>query len=396
MENSKSVLVISPDVPFPDNYGGALDIWKRVVYLKSRGFLVHLVSLYRDESRLREFEASDQFKLVDAHLAVKYRFQLSLKMLLYPVAMTIRSITRGDMEILKQRLLPRYDYALVENSKNMLAFTDIKNYVGLHCGKVYVRMQNCEWEYYDYMASAETKLWKKLFFTTESIKFKSFEKKLAEDDHIDGLLFISERDMKFYGSPMEKSVVLPVFLSATEKEVSFSTRKNLLLFIGNLELSDNVLAVEKLYVYLTEWLAQHPQCKLVIAGKNKSGINPFSSFDAENVEVLFNIPHHQKQQLIEDAKVFCSFSMNPAGVKLKTLEGASAGLPILANNNACDGSGLENVVMNIDKQSKHVIYQQLDQMMGDTSTFRNMSGAVSSAYLQLMNDAANAHAEIFP
>jgi len=396
MKNSKSVLVISPDVPFPDNYGGALDIWKRVVYLKSMGFLVHLVSLYRDDSRLKEFEASEQFNLVDVHVAVKYRPQFSLKMLWYPVAMTIRSIAPRDLEILKHKLLPRYDYALVENSKNMLAFTDIKDFAGLQCGKTYVRMQNCEWEYYDYMASAETKLWKKLFFITESIKFKFFEKKLATDNAVDGLLFISERDMKFYGSVTDKSVVLPVFLSPTEKEVNFSTRENLLLFIGNLELSDNVAAVEKLYAYLKDWLALHPDCKLVIAGKNKSGMNPFSSFDAKNVEVLFNIPHQQKEQLIEDAKVFCSFSMNPAGVKLKTLEGASAGLPILANNNACDGSGLERVVMNIDRQGKESIYQQLDQMMGDMSTFKEMSGAVSSAYLQLMNDAANAHTEIFP
>jgi glycosyltransferase involved in cell wall biosynthesis len=396
MENSKSVLVISPDVPFPDNYGGALDIWKRVVYLKSMGFVVHLVSLYRDESRLREFEASEQFKLVDVHVAVKYRPQLSFKMIWYPVAMTIRSIAPTDLEILKRRLLPRYDYALVENSKNMLAFNDIKNYVGMQCGKVYIRMQNCEWEYYDYMASAETKTWKKLFFTTESIKFKLFEKKLATDKAVDGLLFISERDMNFYGPRVQKSVVLPVFLSPTETEVNFATRKNLLLFIGNLELSDNVAAVEKLYAYLKDWLAVHPDCKLLIAGKNKSGVNPFSAFDAKNVEVLFNIPHQQKEQLIEDAKVFCSFSMNPAGVKLKTLEGASAGLPILANNNACDGSGLESVVMNIDKQSKEVIYHHLDQMMGDMSTFKNMSFGVTSAYRQLMNDAANAHTEIFP
>jgi len=395
MEMNKKILILSPDVPFPDNYGGALDMWKRVEYLKGMGFSIHLVSLYRDDSRLKQFEASEQYKVVDVHVPVKYQPSFSLKMLWYPAAMTIRSIGRADLRRIKQQLLSHYDYALIENSKSILTFSELKRHIAIRFDKVYVRMQNCEWEYYEYMANAETSLLKKIFYTTESIKFRLSEKKLAEDKSVDGLLFISERDKNFYGPQVQKSMVLPVFLSPTEKEVSFSTRKNLLLFIGNLELSDNVAAVEKLCGYLKDWLKVHPDCKLVIAGKNKSGVNPFASFDAENIEVMFNIPHDKKEQLIEDAKVFCSFSMNPAGVKLKTLEGASAGLPILANNNACDGSGLESVVMNIDNESKAVIFAQLDQVMGDMSLFKEMSDSVSLAYRKLMDDAANAHAEIF-
>lgn len=395
MKKNKSVLVVSPDVPFPDNYGGAIDIWKRILYLKGMGFLIHLVSLYRDESRLKEFEGSPQFNMVDVHLPIKYRSHFSLKMFWYPVAMTIRSIASADLQRLKRELYPRYDYALVENSKTMLAFSDIQKYMDMQFDKVYVRMQNCEWEYYEYMAGAEPGLLKKLFFINESIKFKNFEKKMASNDLIDGLLFISDRDMNFYGFSAKKTAVLPVFLSPKEKELNYATKTNLLLFIGNLELSDNVAAVEKLYAYLKDWLIINPDCKLVIAGKNKSGINHFSSFDAKNVEVIFNIAHDEKEKLIEDSKVFCSFSMNPAGVKLKTLEGAAAGLPILANNNACDGSGLEDIVMNIDKQDKAVIYSQLNKMMSDMSTFKEMSASVSLAYRQLMDDAAMAHTEIF-
>lgn len=395
MKNNKTILVVCPDVPFPDNYGGALDMWKRIVYLKGMGFSIHLVSLFRDETRLKEFENSVHIDLVDVHIPIRYRPHFSLKMFLYPTAMTIRSIGSVDLRRLKQQLSARYDYALVENSKTMLAFSDIQKYLNMDFGKVYVRMQNCEWEYYEYMAGAEPSLLKKLFFTNESVKFKKFEKNLSSNNLVDGLLFISERDMKFYGSSAKENSVLPVFLSPAEKQISFNTRKNVLLFIGNLELSDNVAAVEKLYAYLKAWLIVNPTARLIIAGKNKSGINPFSEFSEKNVEVIFNVPHAQKEQLIEDAKVFCSFSMNPAGVKLKTLEGAAAGLPILANNNACDGSGLENVVMNIDKQEKSVIYNQLDTMMSDMIVFKAMSESVTLAYRQLMNEAAVAHTEIF-
>lgn len=395
MKNNKTVLVVSPDIPFPDNYGGALDIWKRIVYLKEVGFSIHLISLYRDESRLKEFHESEKINIVDVHVPIKYRPNFSLKMFFYPTAMTIRSIGIKDLHRLEPQLLPHYDYALIENSKTMLAFSDVKKYLKIDFDKVYVRMQNCEWEYYEYMAEAEPNFLRKLFFISESRKFEKYEKSLSNDSLIDSLLFISDRDMKFYGSSAKRNVVLPVFLNPAKKEVNFSTRKNLLLFIGNLELSDNVAAVEKLYAYLKDWLIENPTAKLVIAGKNKSGINPFSAFDAKNVEVVFNIPHDQKNQLIDDAKVFCSFSMNPAGVKLKTLEGAAAGLPILANNNACDGSGLENVVMNIDRQDKARIYTQLDTMMSDVTIFKNMSESVSLAYQQLIDEAARAHADTF-
>ncbi len=371
-------------------------MWKRIVYLKSMGFSIHLVSLYRDEMRLKEFESSVHIDMVDVHVAIKYRPHLSLKMFFYPVAMAIRSLGVPDLHRLKKKLFSQYEYALIENTKTMLAFSDMQKYLNTVFNKVYLRMQNCEWEYYEHMAGAEPHLLKKLFFTNESLKFKTFEKNLSHNDLVDGLLFISERDMKFYGPSSKKNAVLPVFLAPTEKKINFATRQNLLLFIGNLELADNVSAVEKLYDYVKDWLIENPKARLIIAGKNKSDLNPFSNFDLDNVEVIFNIPHAEKEKLIECAKVFCSFSMNPAGVKLKTLEGAAAGLPILANNNACDGSGLENVVMNIDTQERSAIYNQLDMMMNDISIFKNMSASVSLAYRHLMNDAALAHSEIFP
>ena len=396
MNNNKSVLVICPDVPFPDNYGGALDMWKSILYLKEMGFLVHLVSIYRDESRLKEFEASEQYKFIDLHIGIKCGKGLMLKTLYYPLAMSIRSIKKFDLQRLAEKLLPQYTYALVQNSKSMLAFADMQKFLNIEFHQSYVRMQNCEWEYYGYMASAEKNLIKKVFFLSESVKFKYFEKKLLKNNIVDKLLFISERDKKFYGSSNKALSVLPVFLNASKQELEFDNKKNILLFVGNLELADNVLAVEALYKYLREWLLSNPDCKLIIAGKNKSEINPFPSFDAKNVEIFFNIPHQQKKELMDSAKVFCSFSMNPAGVKLKTLEGGAAGLPILANNNACDGSGLEDVVMNIERQSKDIIYSKLDTLMVNEENFKVTSLSVAQSYKTLVSEASRAYEEIFP
>ncbi|MED5593611.1 glycosyltransferase [Janthinobacterium sp. P210006] len=396
MKKNKSVLLICFDIPFPDNYGGVIDVWKRIVHLKKMGFTVHVISFYLSEKRLQAFNESEEGKLVDRHFPIKSKLMPSWKWITYPLSMAIRFFSEKDARNLGSQLYSHYDYVIVEHTKLLLSFFTMLQKFKISFGKKYLRMHNCEAEYYLSMAQAEKGIIRKLFYRIESLKYRHYEKKMLANQFVDEILFISDRDKEIIGPVDLPTSVLPILTDHAYSLSTYENKINTLLFVGNLDLSDNIEAVKRLYAYLADWLALNSDVKLVIAGKKvESDMNPFSDFSLENVELFFNISNDFKENLMNQAKVFCSFSMNPAGVKLKTLEGASFGLPILANNNAVNGSGLENSVLNIDSMSKEDVYAELTKIMRDGDYFQEKVELLFKSYNELVVDSINSYDRVF-
>ena len=65
------ILIISFDIPYPDNYGGVKDVWSRILLLTKLGYAVDVVSTYSNPDRLHTFERSSARQTIDLHLAFK-------------------------------------------------------------------------------------------------------------------------------------------------------------------------------------------------------------------------------------------------------------------------------------------------------------------------------------
>jgi len=61
----KRILVIAPDVPYPDDYGGAKDMWQRFQVLHEHGYRLSLVATYKRTARRAAFEESSQSRIFE-------------------------------------------------------------------------------------------------------------------------------------------------------------------------------------------------------------------------------------------------------------------------------------------------------------------------------------------
>jgi hypothetical protein len=102
---AKDVLVVALDVPYPDDYGGARDMWQRLRLLHQHGYALSLIATYKDEHRRATFEASPEsriFKEISLFRSSPWRGLASV----YPYAVGSRRLTAAQVEQAAARLGP--------------------------------------------------------------------------------------------------------------------------------------------------------------------------------------------------------------------------------------------------------------------------------------------------
>ena len=109
---SRQVLIISLDIPFPDDYGGAKDTWQRIQLLARRGDTLSLVATYKDERRRAAFESSPESSVFRRSVLVRSSWWRGV-MSVYPYAVGSRTLsaTRADRVV---RGLDRSKFDVVE------------------------------------------------------------------------------------------------------------------------------------------------------------------------------------------------------------------------------------------------------------------------------------------
>lgn len=322
--------IVSLDVPYPADYGGAIDIFYRLKALHALGFEITL--------HVFEYGRGKQSELERYAKVIYYSRKRSLFHLLSSRPFIVQS--RKSTKLLENL---RMDNApiLYEGIHTTwsLEYEDIQKRI------TFVRMHNLEDEYYRGLRKNASFL-KKLFFQQEMVKLKKYQQILKHSTHI---LAIKEADIPQLKKFNPNVHLLPA--SIPDLPGKFTQVKRYALFHGNLSVPENIHAAKWIIHALKSVL--DPSFPLVIAGKNPG--KKLQRFCEMNGVRLESNPSELKlDQLIQEAQIHVLYTAVPSGVKLKLLACLHSSGHLLVNEHMLSGESLHPfcTVANTSKEFK--------------------------------------------
>ena len=320
--------IISFQVPYPADYGGAIDVYYKAKALKESGYNVVLHTFayggrgYGNALR----EIADEVYI--------YKRNTGIMSLLSFMPYIVKS--RDSKELL-DNLLNDDAPILFEGAHT----TYLLSSPLLKERKKLVRAHNIESDYYRYLATASHSIPKKIFFILESWKLKLYEFRLQ---HADTIFAITAKDKEKLHRmcPSTDVELLPCFHNGTFGASTGKQRGkgDFILYNGNLSVEENIKAV----LYLIEKVAPFTEgAHWIFAGSNPSERIMKAAGRIENAEVIANPSHEEMQQLVHDAAANALITFQATGIKLKLLNTLCNGGHCIVNNKMVEGSGLDHL-----------------------------------------------------
>lgn len=334
--------LISFDIPYPANYGGAIDVFHKIRCLKNAGVSITL-HCFKYGNRKPEAELEKYCEKVYYYpRSLSFIHQFSL------LPFNVKSRISKD---LKTTLLKDNNPIIFEVLHSCYLLNDPEL---IDRKKIY-RHSNIEHDYFIELSKAEKSILKKLYLRIEAFKLKRFEKQIK---HASCILSVSEKDMLHFKTyyPEVPSYYLPSFNDADNVN-SKTGRGNYILYHGNLGISENYLAAE----WLIKSVFSKIQTPVIIAGLNPSAhlVNLISEFP--NITLVSNPDEVKMQQLISNAQIHCLYTHQATGLKLKLLNVLFNGRFVITNSSMLAGTRLHEAV-NLAENSNQFI-QQLNRLI---------------------------------
>jgi len=312
--------IISFTIPFPPNYGGAIDVFFKIRALHSAGVKVHLHCFSYDRKPSPELEKYCQ----EVHYYPR-KTGLSSALTWKPYIVYSRR-SKKLLEILQKDEFPILFEGL--HSCYYLSHPVLKNRT-----KIY-RESNIEHLYYYHLSKVETNLPKKLYYILSSLKLRAFQGILS---HASMMLTVSREDneylsRKFPWIPVE---YLPSFHKDDEIK-SLPGMGDYALYQGNLSVAENEKAAE----YLVKEVFRENDTRFIIAGLNPSRSLEKLVSQTPNVSLLPNPTDKEMCDLISGAQLNVLVTFQPTGLKLKLLNALFNGRYCLVNPEMVSGTEL--------------------------------------------------------
>lgn len=317
---SNAINIVSFDVPFPANYGGVIDVYYKLVWLKKAGIKIHLHCFTYGRSTAPELEA---FCEKVYYYPRKTGLLANLSLLPY----TVKSRRSEELE---KNLLSNDFPILFEVLHTCYLLNDerFKNRK-----KIY-RHSNIEHDYYLELSRSEKKSLKKIYLKIEAWKLKRFESIVHFANVI---LAVNKTDADYFikNYPKAKTLYLPSF-HVNEKLTCKDGKGNFILFHGNLSISENYEAA----IWLIENVFSKINLPVTIAGLNPPVFLADTIKKHNNIQLINSPAESEMDQLIHDAQIHVLFTGQPTGLKLKLLNVLFKGRYIICNKNMTEGTGI--------------------------------------------------------
>ncbi len=312
---SKAIHIIALDVPYPANYGGAIDSYYLIKNLHALQYKITLHCFtYKD-------------RIVQEHLntlctkVIYYNRGNYLKYLFSNLPIIVAS--RNNPLLLQHLLLDTSPIlSLGLNGTGFFSNPLLQGRLKL------ARTFNVESNYYKALAVKEKNWFKKLYFTIEGNRLLRYEQQLTALDY---LLCITPQDNAYFKQQLQhKAVHIDAFhaMDAVEINVENHTEKYC-LYNGNLTVPENIEAA----LWLLKNVApQLPNTKIIIAGASPSSALIQAAGALQNVQIIPNPSQPQMQQLIADAHIHLLPTFVNTGIKLKLVNALYSGKHIIVND----------------------------------------------------------------
>ncbi|MDD4847594.1 MAG: glycosyltransferase family 1 protein [Bacteroidales bacterium] len=318
--------IIALNIPYPANYGGAIDMFYKIKSLYNNGIKIILHCFDYGRGEQPELEKYCE-KVYYYHRNTSFFNNLKF----YPYIV----ISRKNDHLLQNLLLD--DYPILFEGIHTCFYL---NHPQLHHRKKIVRAHNIETDYYAHLAKNEHSWWRKLYFFIESQKLKKFEQQLQ---YADLVLTVTEKDENFFAKFCQKVFTIPVF--HTNETINIQEgHGNFILYHGDLTSNENITAAH----YLVKHIFSKIDLPVVIAGLNppKSLIKAVKPYP--HIQLNSNPSVQQIDQLIQDAQINILITFQPTGLKLKLLHALFSGRFCLVNQNMLYGTQLHQLCIVAD------------------------------------------------
>ena len=329
MSNSISLHIVCLDVPFPADYGGAIEEFYKIKALHQLGVKIYLHC----------FVYGDRMEQQELNKYCEHIFYYKRERSIHSVFSSLPFIVKTRMhDALLQNLL-NFDFPILFDATHSSGF--VSNPI-LQTRKKLVRLHNIEWMYYRILLDNAVTLKEKIFFFQEYKKLKKYDKQLA---FADVLTCLSQTDFEYYQDKFpNKKVQLDFVFHENEKITSLLGKGNYILYHGNLSLSDNYnLIIDLLSNDLKD--CQH---KIIIAGKNPNSFLKDFLHGKMNIELVENPTQNKMHRLIQEAQICLALAANPSGVKLKLINSLFNARYVISDDTTLTGSGLDALVYKKD------------------------------------------------
>ena len=330
----KRILVVANDFPFPPAHGAAVDMWNRILNLREMGYTVDLLATVKDtpdDIRLNEVR-----KHVE-NLWVVHR-NSNIRSLLSLVPFQVRS--RATLEHVN--IDHRFDGIILE--ADYVAFF-LKN-PAARGAKLILRVHNEQVSYFRELAEGAAGWLKKLYFYSESFKFRFFSQLVMRK--CDLIWFISDSDreeqVQRHPSDDKKFLFLPTHVSPRDLK-PFSGNGNTALFIGGLTISHNSDSVKWYIKNVHPQLADLKEYAFQVAGRTAGRPIPeLRNLAQRNPGVLLEEDPVVLDWLYEHSAVFVNPVIRGAGIKVKVVQAIQAGVPVVSTSMGIEGTGFKDSV----------------------------------------------------
>lgn len=328
--------IVSFDIPYPANYGGAIDVFHKIRCLHEQGVKVILHCFeYGDRKQSQELE-----KICEK--VYYYKRDSSFINHLSFLPYNIKSRIHPDLK--KNILKDNYPILFeVLHTCYLLNDPDLKN------RKKLFRHSNIEHDYFLELAKGEKSFIKKLYLKTEAFKLKRFEKQITFADCI---LSVSEADLIYFKKtyPNTSSIYLPSFHQFDELQCK-PGKSDYILYHGNLSISENYNAA----FWLIDNVFSKITYPIIIAGLNPPTHLMEKIKQYSHITLKQNCNEQEMQTLVEDAQIHCLYTQQSTGLKLKLLNVLYSGRFVIANSAMLTGTQLTEACYTANSPEEYII-----------------------------------------
>lgn len=314
--------IVSFDIPYPANYGGAIDVFYKLKSLKSEGVKIILHN-FQYGGRKRE----SVLNTLCEHVYYYPRNNNKTNIL---SSKPFIVVSRSSDELVK-RLAQDPHPVMFEGLHTCLHL----QHPSLKHKRKFVRTHNIEHDYYNGLAQAESDPLKMLYFQSESRKLRRFEKILSSAT---GIIPISRNDEMHFSGLNPNVCTVSAFHPSEDIRIQPGIGR-FALYHGSLEVSENNRAA----LFLVNEVFNNIDYPLIIAG-NKPGKELKAAVKKHlNIELWDNLNADDFSKLVSDAQMNILPTFQATGIKLKLLLALHQGRHLLVNTPMVQNTGIEEL-----------------------------------------------------
>lgn len=357
--------IVCLDAPAPPDYGGAIDMYYKIVALAQTG--KKIILHYFDYKPGRGVQGLEPY-CAAIHAYPRKNFFSGPFSLPYIVR------SRSNKELIGR--LNADDHPILLEG---LHTSGIIKYLK-RPERAVIRMHNEEAAYYGRLVPNEKNLLRRVYFGNEASALKRYYKQLPRKVKM-ACLSNSDIDVLRNQYGFQDLHFIPCFVPWTLQPVQ-PDKGSYCLYHGNLGVPENDAAA----IWLVTKVFSALDIPFVIAGKNPSAKLMALCKKYRHVRLIPEPPIDELAVLVRDAQVNVLPSLNTTGVKLKLLHSLFTGRFCVVNQNGVAGSGIEQgvTVAETPEEFREAIRLHYEELFTETHLQQRAES------LHLYNNARNA------